>query len=273
MKRLLAIGIILLTVPCLAQGTIEIRRDGKVVATDHDESSAGIRVLFIGNSLTFWNELPWMTRRVAGSLGARPLLPEFSGMGGASLRQHWERGNALRAIKEYHWDFVVLQAQSSEMSDRPEEMMKYARLFDREIGRVGAKTVFFVTWKAEGQRGTQSELTARYIGLARELDALIAPVGVAWDELRHGGMDLFDPGGVHPNLKGSYLAACVFYSTFYGASPAGATHTFETKFDIPESYRRDLERDKLDAETAEQIQRAAWKAVEAVKGDSAGAIR
>ena len=81
----------------LVQGTIEIRRNGKVVATDHDQSADAVRVLFIGNSLTFWNEMPWMTRRLAGSLGSK-LVTEFNGAAGATLRQHWERGRALRPL-------------------------------------------------------------------------------------------------------------------------------------------------------------------------------
>ena len=116
----------------VAQGTIEVRRNGKVVATDHNQSGNAVRVLFIGNSLTFWNEMPSLTRRIAGSLGANPALAtEFSGMGGATLRQLWEKGAALRLIRERKWDFVVLQAQSVEMMERPEETKKYATLFDR----------------------------------------------------------------------------------------------------------------------------------------------
>ena len=247
----------------LAQGTIEIRRNGKVVATDHTPQANAIRVLFIGNSLTFWNEMPSLTRRIAGSLGAQPALAtEFSGMGGATLKQHWEKGAALRRIREAKWDFVVLQAQSSEMMVRPNETKKYATLFDREIDRAGAKTVIFETWKPDGSPGTQAELNARYVALARELDALVAPVGSAWETLQRNGMNLFDPGGVHPNLRGSYLSACVFYATFYRADPAGATHVFETKFDVPESYRRDLEVEKISDEDAGAIQRAAWAAVQ-----------
>ena len=264
--RLISAFCFLASVSLLAQGTIEIRRGGKVVATNHDQSVNAVRVLFIGNSLTFWNEMPALTRRVAGSLGAKPpLVTEFSGMSGASLKQQWEKGAALRAIREGHWNFVVLQAQRTEMDTRPEETKKYATLFDREIDRIGAKTVIFETWKVEsgGTRGTQSELNARYIALARELDALVAPVGAAWNELSRDGMNLFDPGGVHPNLRGSYLAACVFYALFYKSDPAGATHTFETKFDVPESYRKDLEDERIEAHEAEAIQRAAWNAVQA----------
>ncbi len=248
--------------PLNAQSTIEIRKNGKVVASNQNDPANAVRVLFIGNSLTFWNELPWMTRRVAGSLGAQPpLVTEFSGMSGATLRQQWERGRALRAIRERRWNFVVLQPQSTEMIDRPGETMKYARLFDAEIDRVGARTVLFETWVPPARTITQAALTERYGSLAREISAVLAPIGTAWAELRRDGYDLFDPGGAHPNLRGSYLAACIFYATFYGKSPEGATHTFETKFDIPESYRRDLENDRIDSATAEVIQRAAFKVI------------
>ena len=257
---------LLLSAFVTVQGTIEIRRNGKVVATDHAQPANAIRVLFVGNSLTYWNEMPALTRRVAGSLGAQPALAtEFSGMGGATLKQHWEKGAALRRIREAKWDFVVLQAQSLEMIERPEETTKYATFFAREIDRAGAKTVIFETWKPNGLPGTQAALNVRYVALAHQINALVGPVGAAWETLQRNGMKLFDPGGVHPNLRGSYLTACVFYATFYRADPAGATHVFETKFDVPESYRRDLEVEKISDEDAVAIQREAWAAVRGFK--------
>ena len=81
-------------------GTIEIRAGGKIVASSN-RADGSLRVLFIGNSLTFWNELPWMTRRVASSVGAQPsLVTVFNGQSGVTLRQHWERGRALRTIRD-----------------------------------------------------------------------------------------------------------------------------------------------------------------------------
>ncbi|MGZ8796556.1 MAG: SGNH/GDSL hydrolase family protein [Thermoanaerobaculia bacterium] len=264
----------LLSTSAFGQGTIEIRKNGKVVATDRDDRTTAVRVLFVGNSLTFWNELPWMTRRVAGSLGAKPpLVTEFNGRSGASLRQHWDRGEALRIIRQRRWDFVVLQPQSTEMTDSPEETTRYARYFDQEIDKTGAKTVIFATWVPNDRSMSQAALTDRYVALARQLDARVAPVGTAVGHLSRTGMKMLDPGGVHPSLKGSYLAACIFYSTFYGESPEGAAYTFETKFDIPESYRRDLEQDKLDPESAAKIQSAAWKAVEALEPAKVSAAR
>lgn len=243
-------------------GSIEIRSGGKVVASNQKEPAQSIRVLFIGNSLTYWNEMPWMTRQVATSLGAKPpLVTAFNGGSGASLRQHWERGRALRAIRERPWDYVVLQAQSTEILRRPDATEKYARLFDEEIRKSGARTVVFLSWIPRDSGSPQSKLTEGYQKLARSIGAIVAPVGVAWERLLRDGYELFDGSGVHPNLNGSYLAACVFYAVVYEQNPAGAMHKFDVKFEIPEFYRVDLENQRMEWATAEAIQRAAWDAV------------
>ena len=79
------------------------------------------------------------------------------------------------------------------------------------------KTVFFLTW-ANRER-PQGPVTERYLFLAKSRGALVAPVGIAWQELAKKGIDLYDGSGVHPNLGGTYLSACVFYAFFTGKSP------------------------------------------------------
>jgi hypothetical protein len=114
MTRALALLAIICALPLQAQapGTIEVRRGDKIVASNRaDSAKADLRVLFVGNSLTYWNEMPSVFEWVAESRGRRPRT-RFSGGSGMSLRQHWEQGRAHKAIAEGPWDFVVLQAQS-----------------------------------------------------------------------------------------------------------------------------------------------------------------
>jgi hypothetical protein len=219
-------------------------------------------VLYIGNSLTYFNEMPWMTEEVARSLG-KPLRAIFAGASGRNLRQQWEDPKVLQTMRDSHADFVVLQPQSSEILRDFDSVRRYARLLAAEARKNGAKPVVFMTWAVEGM--SQQEITRRYILLARELRAPIAPVGLAWENLQKRGINLFWDG-THPNVAGSYLAACVFYAVVTGESPAGATHTFDVKFTIPEFYRRSLETERIDTATAEEIQRVAWAAVRAAKG-------
>ena len=236
---------------------IEIR-SGERVFTNRPDTPAALHVLFLGNSLTYWNEMPWMLERISNGSSA-PIVAEFSGGSGMSLRQHWERGGAVRAIRRRRWDFVVLQGQSNEAEGNRDEFLVYARRLDSEIRASGAKTVLFLTWANRGK--SQAEITDAYRSLSREIGAVLAPVGVAWQKLSGGGRDLYDASGIHSNLAGSYLIACVFYARLTGRSPEGLVHRFDVHFDIPEFYREGLERERLSARDARAIQTAAWEAV------------
>ena len=57
--------------------------------TSHEALPGAIRVLLVGNSLTYWNEMPRMLERMAASAGAKHLFVEFCGAGGLALRQQW----------------------------------------------------------------------------------------------------------------------------------------------------------------------------------------
>lgn len=117
-----------------------------------------LRVLFIGNSLTYYNNLPRMLEQLAASSNVpRKLETRLVAFGGATLRSHWERGQALKAIREGGWDHVVLQEQSALgavymvngtrwITPDPRFFHEYARLMNKEINQVGARTIFFLTW-------------------------------------------------------------------------------------------------------------------------------
>ena len=67
----------------------------------------------------------------------------------------------------------------------------------------------------------QAALRAGYTEIARELDAMLAPVGDAWESAMslESQPELYDFDGSHPSLAGSYLAACVFFAVIFEESP------------------------------------------------------
>jgi hypothetical protein len=258
--RLLAV-VLLATV---AGADIKVRVGGKRVDAGAKVRADEVRVLFIGNSLTYFNEMPWLAEEVAKSLSVKPRLrADFSGRSGATLRQQWERGRAVRAIREGKYHYVVLQPQSTEILRPEEQTLRYAKMLDEEIRQSGAKTILFLTWAPLTAKHEQSAYNREFAKLSKELGARIAPVGVAWESLRKQGIELFDQSGLHANLAGSYLSACVFVATIYDRSPAKAVYTFDVHFDEDQFYRRSLEHEHLDGVTAATIQREAWRAVSA----------
>src|SRR5215203_1064761 len=120
----------LLSVPLLATG----------------EPSA--RVLFIGNSLTFANNLPSMIEAVAAQAGMKGritcravAIPNFG------LQEHWEQGDALRAITNgTRWTHVVLQQGPTSMPDSRLILREFAKKFAFEARASGATVVVYSPW-------------------------------------------------------------------------------------------------------------------------------
>src|SRR3954465_6291413 len=99
------------------------------------DSRHTLRVLFVGNSYTIYNDLPWVTSQLSLSSGTdRPLEVKSVSLMGATLKEHWDDGFALKAIRDDGpWDYVVLQGQSLRPLIDPEELRESVRLFDKEI--------------------------------------------------------------------------------------------------------------------------------------------
>jgi len=185
-------------------------------------SAEPLRVLFIGNSYTFYNDMPRMLRDMSVRAGqSRPLEVRDVTIGGASLQRHWDGKDAHRALADGHWDYVVIQDFSTMPVDNPEMTRKYARLFAAEARKVGAKPIFYLTWAREYAPEMQPQLDAVYTGLARETGGLLAPVGEAWKAALADTPkpDLYIADGSHPTFAGSYLTASVFYALLYGSQP------------------------------------------------------
>ena len=89
--------------------------------------------------------------------------------------------------------------------------------------RASAKKTDFETWRKQHQTGLAGGLNGAYFDIAKELHAKVAPVGVAWKKALAADKNLVlhQDDKSHPNPAGSYLAACVFYATLLGKSPAG----------------------------------------------------
>ncbi|MDQ3438851.1 MAG: SGNH/GDSL hydrolase family protein [Planctomycetota bacterium] len=189
-----------------------------------------VRVLFIGNSYTFYNGgVDAVVQALARAKG-RNLECTASTSGGKTLEWHWEEGDARSAIARGGWDYVVLQEYSTRPIADALAMHRYARLFDAEIKNAGAKTVFYMTWARFHQPENQRVITRAYDAIAKELNALVARVGPAWERVleQRPDLKLHTDDRSHPTPAGTYLAACVFYATLTGDSPEGLPASVKT---------------------------------------------
>lgn len=184
---------------------------------------APTRILFIGNSLTYQNDLPGMVCQLARAAGRRAVceslaLPDYG------LEQHWQSGQARALIAEARWDVVVLQQGPSALPESRRILVDYTRRFDAEIKKAGARTAIYMVWPSRQRRGDFSGVSQSYGAAARAVEATLLPVGDAWRAAWAVDRDLplYGTDGFHPSGAGSYLAALVIYRHLM-AQPAPAT--------------------------------------------------
>jgi uncharacterized protein DUF4886 len=257
------------------------------------QQTPATRVLFVGNSYTYFNNLPRLLAQLAASAKpSKAVDAEMVVEGGATLQKLWDEGKAVKAIREKRWDYVVLQEQSTlgeagtidgiaQIND-PAAFFKAARLFNGQIRKTGAKTVFYMTWARENSAKSQEKLTFAYLTIANELNAMVAPVGIAWQaELANTStLHLYQSDKSHPTPGGSYLAACVFYAVLFGQSPVGLTnriagkpvdiegHVLTTEREGLFPSANDVELVNLQKRDARALQRIAWHAAQGGKSSS-----
>jgi hypothetical protein len=202
-----------------------------------------VRVLFLGNSYTFTNDLPAVFRRL-GRSGGRNIEVSVVALPGETLAQHAASSDSLGAIRAGGAQIVMLQEQSQIPADaaaRTSEMFPAARELVAAIDGAGARPILLETWahrdgwpdRGLDFKGMQDQIDRAYRQLEVELPAEVAPAGEAWRSLV--GPDpfatttapiadmLWQPDGSHPTVAGTYLAACVLYAAAFHASPVGLT--------------------------------------------------
>jgi len=184
-------------------------------------SAGGLRVLFVGNSLTSVNDLPRMFAAVAASGGFRVSTGRIV-FDDVSLSDHLLRGDAVDAIQEGDWDYVVMQQGPSGRPDSRTQLIEATRQFATVIRAAGATPVLYMVWPDASRPTAFDSVSASYTAAADDVDALLAPAGDAWIAAweRKATLPLYGNDGFHPGSLGSYLAALSLYGVLCDRSPA-----------------------------------------------------
>jgi hypothetical protein len=208
---------------------------------------ADFAVLFVGNSLTYTNDLPNMLRELFSLGGAGEIVIGDETSGGFGLQDHWVSG-ARDRIAEGNWDVVILQQGPSATEGRP-SLLDYSQRFAAEIRAVGAEPALYMVWPSADRLFDFSGVSDSYAAAAALVDGMLFPAGEAWlaawradQDLRLYGPDLF-----HPASRGTYLAALVMYQQLSGRDPRDLPATIPGFGDI-------------DQGTADLLQQAAFEA-------------
>jgi len=194
----------------------------------------GVKILFIGNSLTGYQGGLDNWVEAAGAADTPPVTidAQTSLIYSSELSRIYNDGAARTAIADGDFDAVVLQGWNDPITE-PDSFYKYVELFDQDIRASGAKTVLFMTWPLlVHTTWAHTTLRNRYDSAGTLVDASVVHVGTVWWGLRRRvppgfGLDttsLF-ADDVHPSELGQYVSSLCFYTFLTQASPEGVDYT------------------------------------------------
>lgn len=212
-----------------------------------------MKTLFIGNSYTYCNDLPGMLQKLSQACG-RMIETEKVTSGGKTLQWHWYNPSTLDTIADGRWDFVILQDHSLSAVEEPEKLARAAARFADRARGIGATPVLYVTWARQHMPEMQSVITDTYARVGGEIGAKLAPVGPAWRIALNDipKLTLHVEDRSHPNILGTYLAACVFFATLFDESPIGLSNKLASSTHVKMVIDRDI---------ANALQSAAWQSI------------
>ncbi len=180
-----------------------------------------LRVLFIGNSLTYYNDLSGLVQQLSMK-EERPLEVDSVTVANATLAFHWTSSSARKRLQRSRWDFVVLQEYSTLAADNPEKMRADYLRFAGEVKGAGAQPIIFENWTHAGRPQDMPGMHQTYEEVQEETGGELAAIGTAWARGRkeHPEIKMFEDEK-HPSVAGTYLTACVLYKTLYHKPATG----------------------------------------------------
>ncbi len=201
--------------------------------------SAQEKILFIGNSFTFYWNLPSLVESMAKERGISLNIFQ-STAGGATLKDHWDSKKGLKSkavLKDNSFSTIILQDHSTSPLLKTDESKEYFKRFIKLINKKNSDVILYGTWTYPAK----PLIGESFIGvdpiqyvlkpITDQTNSRIAPVGTAFRlfQKEYPDLSLFTSDNKHPSPVGTYLAACVFFKILTGESPLGLERRYERK--------------------------------------------
>lgn len=175
-----------------------------------------VKVLFIGNSLTYSNDLPALVKEHAKQKGIK-VQTKVIAFPNYAIEDHWNDGQVQKAIASGKYDFLVIQQGPSSQSDGRKMLIEYGEKYDSLCQLNEAKLCYFMVWPSLHYFHTFDGVIKNYRDAAAANNAILLPVGEVWKDYIDStkNNEYYSSDGFHPSLKGSQVAAEVIVNHLF----------------------------------------------------------
>jgi hypothetical protein len=198
----------------------------------------GIKIVMLGNSLTYFNDMPGMIAELAVHGGEPRPTVVVEAHANYGLEQHWTDVESLAAMDDGSVDVLIMQQGPSTLPASGANLLEYATLIADRIAKFGTRPGMYVTWPPIG--GDIDAGITHYTEAANARNMAIYPVGHAFRHVMQNYPDVMirDPDEFHPNFPGSWLAAMIITAVIFDHDPMQYPNLFPRL--IPAAYEAPL---------------------------------
>ena len=176
-----------------------------------------IRILFVGNSLTYTNDLPALVKELGK---ADSMLIEYKTIAKPDygLDDHLNEGAVQKEINKGKYDFVVVQQGPSALPESQIVLMSAVQKYKALCDQAKTKLALYMVWPSKARLFDLDNVIYSYSNAANTHKAIICAAGLAWKKswATDPGISLYGADGFHPDITGSLISAMVIYGTITG---------------------------------------------------------
>ncbi len=185
------------------------------------------RVLFIGNSFTYVEDVPGMLVAIARQDGDTTFRTTTIAFADAALEDHWHEGSARQALERSKWEYVVMQQGPSSLPASQQHLSYWTQQFTPLIRSANAKPVLYQVWPHISRPQDFPAVRQSYAGAAAAVSGVLAPAGAAWHVYltTTNAVPLYASDGLHASKQGAYLASLVIYASVRSVNPESLPDT------------------------------------------------
>lgn len=173
-------------------------------------------ILYVGNSLTYSNDLPSMVESIARKLG-KSIRTECICLPNYGLEDHWKDGIVQSKINSGTYDYVVFQQGPSSQSYGRSSLIEYGGLISNLAVSKEAKPVYFMVWPSADFYSTIEGVIKNYRDAAIQNNAMLINGGEIWkrfNDIKNSFM-VYSKDRFHPSIAGSFLMALAHIKTIF----------------------------------------------------------
>ncbi len=179
------------------------------------------RVLFVGNSLTYVEDVPSRVVQIARQWGDTSVRVATLAAPNFALIDHWANGSLRTLLSRSNWEFVVMQQGPSSLPENQLLLREWATLIEPSIRAAGGTPMLYGVWPHAARPQDMPAVEQSYRLAAQAVQGEFAPAGSAWYRALaiSPTLPLYAADGLHAAPMGAYVAAVVIAARVLGRDP------------------------------------------------------